>query len=55
MARRPKLITRTQARERFGISKTTMARLVKEGRITIYENPIERMASRRGHGEGAIY
>ena len=37
-----RLIPLRVARERLGVSKATMARLVKEGRFTIYENPLDR-------------
>lgn len=37
-----KLITLGEARERLGVSKVTMARLVKEGRFTVYDNPLDR-------------
>lgn len=36
------LITIGQARELLGVSRTTMARLVKEGRFTLYLNPLDR-------------
>ena len=36
------LITLGEARERLGVSKVTMARLVKEGRFTVYDNPLDR-------------
>lgn len=36
------LITLAEARARLRISKVTMARLVKEGRFTIYDNPLDR-------------
>ena len=39
---KPRLIPLRAARERLGISKATMARLVKEGRFTVYENPLDR-------------
>jgi predicted DNA-binding protein (UPF0251 family) len=35
------LITLTQARERLGISRVTMTKLVKQGRFTVYENPLD--------------
>jgi excisionase family DNA binding protein len=38
----PKMITVKEARERLNISRVTMARLVKEGRFTIYDNPLDR-------------
>jgi hypothetical protein len=31
-----------KARERLGVSKVTMARLVREGRFKIYQNPLDR-------------
>jgi len=37
-----RLIPLREARERFGISKATMARLVKECRFEVYENPLDR-------------
>ncbi len=37
-----RLIPLKQAREQLGISKVTMARLVKEGRFKVYENPLDR-------------
>ena len=36
------LIPLHEARRRLGVSKVTMARLVKEGRFTVYENPLDR-------------
>lgn len=36
------LIPLREARQRLGISKTTMTRLVKEGQFTLYENPLDR-------------
>ncbi len=36
------LIPLSEAARRLGISKMTMARLVKEGRFGIYENPLDR-------------
>lgn len=38
----PRLITIREARERLGISRVTMARLVKEGHFTIYDNPLDK-------------
>ncbi len=38
----PELIPLKQAREILGVSHTTMARLVKEGRFAIYQNPLDR-------------
>ncbi|MDP9372240.1 MAG: hypothetical protein M3Q65_07245 [Chloroflexota bacterium] len=38
----PELITVSEARERLGVSRVTMARLLKEGRFTIYVNPLDR-------------
>lgn len=38
----PKLIPLSEARRRWGVSKVTMARLVKEGQFTVYENPLDR-------------
>lgn len=37
-----RLISLKEARERLGISKVTMARLVKERRFKVYENPLDR-------------
>lgn len=37
-----RLIPLKTARERLGVSKVTMARLVKEGRFTVYQNPLDR-------------
>ena len=37
-----RLIPLRAARERLGVSKATMARLVKEGCFTIYDNPLDR-------------
>ncbi len=37
-----RLIPLKLAREQLGISKVTMARLVKERRFTVYENPLDR-------------
>ena len=37
-----RLIPLKQAREQLGISKVTMARLVKERRFIVYENPLDR-------------
>lgn len=37
----PDLITLGDAQRRLGISHTTMARLVKEGRFTLYRNPLD--------------
>lgn len=42
MADEPELITIGEARARLGVSKVTMARLVKEGRFTLYENALDR-------------
>ena len=36
------LIPLAEARRRLDVSKVTMARLVKEGRFPIYENPLDR-------------
>ncbi len=38
----PELITVSEARERLGVSRVTMARLLREGRFTIYVNPLDR-------------
>lgn len=37
-----RLIPLKDARARLGVSKVTMARLVKEGRFVVYENPLDR-------------
>lgn len=37
-----RLIPLKQAREQLGISKVTMARLVKERRFQVFENPLDR-------------
>ena len=37
-----KLIPLNEAARRLGVSKMTMARLVKDGRFTVYENPLDR-------------
>lgn len=37
-----KLITLGEARQRLGVSKPTMARLMKEQRFTLYENPLDK-------------
>jgi len=39
---RPELITVSEARERLGVSRVTMARLLREGRFTVYVNPLDR-------------
>ena len=36
------LIPLREARQRLGISKTTMSRLVRERWFTLYENPLDR-------------
>ena len=38
----PTLIPMHEAAERFGISRMTMSRLAKQGRFTVYENPLDR-------------
>jgi len=38
----PELIPVREVRVRLGISRVTMARLLKEGRFTIYLNPLDR-------------
>jgi predicted DNA-binding protein (UPF0251 family) len=38
----PELIPLKEAAQRLGVSKMTMARLVKEGRFKIYENPLDK-------------
>lgn len=35
------LITLREARERLGISRVTMTKLVKAGRFTVYANPVD--------------
>jgi len=42
----PQTITVKEARERLGISRVTMARLLKEGRFTVYENPLDKREKR---------
>lgn len=37
----PDLVTLGDAQRRLGVSHTTMARLVKEGRFTLYRNPLD--------------
>ncbi len=49
------LITLREARERLGISRVTMTRLVKEGRFTVYENPIDRREKLVDAAEVAAY
>lgn len=41
MSDAPELITLGEAQSRLGVSHTTMARLVKEGRFTLYRNPLD--------------
>lgn len=41
MGDEPELITLGEAQRRLGVSHTTMARLVKEGRFTLYRNPLD--------------
>ena len=41
MSDEPELITLGEAQRRLGVSHTTMARLVKEGRFTLYRNPLD--------------
>ncbi len=36
------LIPVGEAAKRLGVSKVTMARLVREGRFTVYDNPLDR-------------
>jgi predicted DNA-binding protein (UPF0251 family) len=38
----PELIPLNEAARRLEVSKMTMARLVREGRFTVYENPLDR-------------
>ena len=35
------MITVREARERLGISRVTMARLLKDGRFTVYKNQLD--------------
>lgn len=42
MSEERKLITIGAARELLGVSKPTMARLLREGRFSIYDNPRDR-------------
>lgn len=37
-----KKITLVEARQKLGVSRVTMTRLVKEGRLPLYENPLDR-------------
>ncbi len=37
-----RLIPVADARQRLGVSKATMARLLKEGRLAVHENPLDR-------------
>lgn len=37
-----KLIPMHEAAQRLGISRMTMSRLVKQGWLTVYENPLDR-------------
>ncbi len=36
------LVPLNEAARRLGVSKVTMARLVREGRFAVYENPLDR-------------
>ena len=38
----PELIPLNEAAKRLGVSKVTMARLVREGRFAVYANPLDR-------------
>ncbi len=38
----PELITLGEAQKRLGTSKNTIARLVKEGRLTVFYNALDR-------------
>ena len=38
----PELIPLKEAAQRLGVSKMTMARLVREGRFRIYVNPLDK-------------
>ena len=42
MRGRSELITLGEAARRLGVSRVTMSRLVREGRFTVYENPLDR-------------
>jgi predicted site-specific integrase-resolvase len=37
-----RLIPLTEAAQELGTSRVTMARLAREGRFTVYENPLDR-------------
>jgi len=37
-----KKITLLEARQRLGVSRVTMTRVVKEGGLPLYENPLDR-------------
>ena len=41
MSDEPELIALGEAQRRLGVSHTTMARLVREGRFTLYRNPLD--------------
>ncbi len=56
----PEVITVREARERLGVSRVTLARLLKEGRSTVYVNPLDRRekliaAARARRGVGRAY
>jgi len=38
----PELITFGEAMRRLGVSKNTLARLVREGGLAVYRNPLDR-------------
>ena len=38
----PRLITVGEARERLGVSNHTIARLIREGRLRTFENPLDK-------------
>jgi excisionase family DNA binding protein len=41
MSDQPELVTLGEAQKHLGVSHTTMARLVREGRFTLYRNPLD--------------
>jgi DNA-binding MarR family transcriptional regulator len=51
MEHEPKLIRVAEAREILKVSKPTMARLIKEGHFTVYENPRDRREKLLDAGE----
>jgi predicted DNA-binding protein (UPF0251 family) len=50
---KPELIPLNEAAKRLGVSKMTMARLVKQGSFTIFENPLDRRQKLVDAGEVA--